>query len=602
MARKNRELDDVDKKVRITKENWRDTISMFRFMQPYRWHFIAGLIFITLSSITTLSFPYFLKKLIDSAVSTEKEWNFSPNQIALLMICILILQMCFSFGRVYFFTYSGENALADLRKEVYNRMIQLPMEFFAKRRVGELSSRLSADLSQIQDAMTLMLAEILRGILTLLIGIGLIFYISHKLTLVMLSVIPVIIVVAVIFGKKIRGLSKEAQDNLANSNTIVQETLQGIANVKAFSNEWFERNRYADSLGKVVQLAIRNGKYRGSFISFLLFALFGTIVFVVWYGVGLMQRGELSFGDLTAFVIYTTFVGGSMAGFADLYSQLQKTIGSTQRVREVLKEAIESINMDKRDINESERLMGSVRFENVSFSYPSRPEINVLQQVTIASKSGQQIALVGPSGAGKSTMVSMLLRFYHPNQGMIYFDDKPIDVVSLSALRKQIAFVPQDVLLFGGTIRENIAYGKPDATLAEIAEAARQANAHEFIERFPEGYDTIVGERGVKLSGGQRQRIAIARAILKNPVILILDEATSSLDSASEQLVQDALDNLMKNRTSFVIAHRLSTVRNADNIYVLDKGQIVESGTHDELITKDGLYKSLCKLQFDAVE
>ncbi|MFN5930993.1 MAG: ABC transporter ATP-binding protein [Sphingobacteriales bacterium] len=258
--------------------------------------------------------------------------------------------------------------------------------------------------------------------------------------------------------------------------------------------------------------------------------------------------------------------------------------------------------MDKRDINESERLMGSVRFENVSFSYPSRPEINVLQQVTIASKSGQQIALVGPSGAGKSTMVSMLLRFYHPNQGMIYFDDKPIDVVSLSALRKQIAFVPQDVLLFGGTIRENIAYGKPDATLAEIAEAARQANAHEFIERFPEGYDTIVGERGVKLSGGQRQRIAIARAILKNPVILILDEATSSLDSASEQLVQDALDNLMKNRTSFVIAHRLSTVRNADNIYVLDKGQIVESGTHDELITKDGLYKSLCKLQFDAVE
>jgi ABC-type multidrug transport system fused ATPase/permease subunit len=578
MARKNRELDDVDKKVRITKENWRDTISMFRFMQPYRWHFIAGLIFITLSSITTLSFPYFLKKLIDTAVSTEKEWNFSPNQIALLMICILILQMCFSFGRVYFFTYSGENALADLRKEVYNRMIQLPMEFFAKRRVGELSSRLSADLSQIQDAMTLMLAEILRGILTLLIGIGLIFYISHKLTLVMLSVI------------------------LANSNTIVQETLQGIANVKAFSNEWFERNRYADSLGKVVQLAIRNGKYRGSFISFLLFALFGTIVFVVWYGVGLMQRGELSFGDLTAFVIYTTFVGGSMAGFADLYSQLQKTIGSTQRVREVLKEAIESIDMDKRDINESERLMGSVRFENVSFSYPSRPEINVLQQVTIASKSGQQIALVGPSGAGKSTMVSMLLRFYHPNQGMIYFDDKPIDVVSLSALRKQIAFVPQDVLLFGGTIRENIAYGKPDATLAEIAEAARQANAHEFIERFPEGYDTIVGERGVKLSGGQRQRIAIARAILKNPVILILDEATSSLDSASEQLVQDALDNLMKNRTSFVIAHRLSTVRNADNIYVLDKGQIVESGTHDELITKDGLYKSLCKLQFDAVE
>lgn len=601
MARKNRDIDDVDKKVRITKENWKDTLSMLRFMRPYRWHFIAGLIFIALSSITTLSFPYFLKKLIDTAASKEQLTSFSPNQIALFMLGILILQMCFSFGRVYFFTYSGENALADLRKAVYTRMIQLPMEFFAKRRVGELSSRLSADLSQIQDAMTLMLAEILRGVLTLIVGIGLIFYISHKLTMVMLSVVPVIVIVAVIFGKKIRGLSKEAQDNLANSNTIVQETLQGMANVKAFSNEWFERKRYADSLGKVVHLAIRNGKYRGSFISFLLFALFGTIVFVVWYGVGLMQKGELSFGDLTAFVIYTTFVGGSMAGFADLYSQLQKTIGSTQRVREVLKEEIESITIDRTAIQQNDRLFGGVEFINVSFSYPSRTELNVLHEVNISSKPGQQIALVGPSGAGKSTIVSMLLRFYQPQLGKILFDGRDSQGLSLSALRQQMAFVPQDVLLFGGTIRENIAYGNPDASLDEITEAARQANAHEFIERFPEGYDTIVGERGVKLSGGQRQRIAIARAILKNPVILILDEATSSLDSASEQLVQEALDNLMKNRTSFVIAHRLSTVRKADKIYVLDKGNIVEAGTHEELIAQQGLYESLCKLQFESV-
>lgn len=601
MARKNRDLEDIDKKVKITKENWRDTLSMLRFMKPYRWYFITGLVFIGLSSLTTLSFPYFLKKLIDTAASKDSLVNYSPDQIAFFMIGILILQMCFSFGRVYFFTYSGENALADLRKEVYTRMIQLPMDFFAKRRVGELSSRLSADLSQIQDAMTLMLAEILRGILTLIIGIGLIFYISHKLTLVMLSVIPVIIIVAVIFGRKIRGLSKEAQDNLANSNTVVQETLQGIANVKAFSNEWFERKRYADSLGKVVQLAIRNGKYRGSFISFLLFALFGTIVFVVWYGVGLMQKGELSFGDLTAFVIYTTFVGGSMAGFADLYSQLQKTIGSTQRVREVLKEAIEHVEIERSILAETDKILGGVRFANVSFSYPSRSEIKVLHEVNLECKPGEQIALVGPSGAGKSTIVSMLLRFYQPEQGQIFLDDRPADDISLSALRKQMAFVPQDVLLFGGSIRENIAYGNPEATEVQIMEAARQANAHEFIERFPEGYDTLVGERGVKLSGGQRQRIAIARAILKNPVILILDEATSSLDSASEQLVQEALENLMKNRTSFVIAHRLSTVRNANRIYVLDKGHIVESGTHDELIALQGLYQSLCKLQFEPV-
>jgi ABC-type multidrug transport system fused ATPase/permease subunit len=526
----------------------------------------------------------------------------SPNMIAVAMLGILVLQMVFSFGRVYFFTYAGENALADLRREVYNRMIQLPMEFFSKRRVGELSSRLSADLSQIQDAMTLMLAEVLRGLLTLVIGIGLIFYISPKLTLVMISVIPVIIVIAVVFGKKIRKLSREAQDQLADSNIVVQETLQGISNVKAFSNEWFEIGRYQNSLKKVVGLALRTGKVRGLFISFMLFSLFGTIVFVVWFGVGLMQAGELSFGDLTAFVIYTTFVGASMAGFADLYSQLQKTIGATQRVREIIREPVEDVMTVRVPLEDKYTLSGRVSFEGISFAYPSRADMQVLKDVYIKAEPGEQIALVGPSGAGKSTMVSMILQFYHPDSGRILFDGMESRTIPLSQLRQQMAFVPQDVMLFGGTIRENIAYGNPDASEADIKEAARKANAHEFIESFPEGYQTIVGERGIKLSGGQRQRIAIARAILKDPVILILDEATSSLDSASESLVQEALENLMKNRTSFVIAHRLSTVRNADKIYVLDKGQIVESGTHQELMdNEEGLYKSLSKLQFAGV-
>jgi ABC transporter fused permease/ATP-binding protein len=603
MARNRREVDEVDKKVKLNKESWKEVVAMLRFIRPYRAHFLAGLLFIGLSALTTLSFPYLLKKLIDSAQAMGRgEITLEPDTIALAMFGVLILQMIFSYGRVYFFAYAGENSLADLRKEVYNRMIQLPMEFFSKRRVGELSSRLSADLSQIQDALTLMLAEILRGILTLVIGIGLIFYISPKLTLVMLSVIPVIIVIAVVFGKKIRKLSREAQDQLADSNTVVQETLQGITNVKAFSNEWFETGRYENSLKKVVGLALRNGKVRGLFISFLLFSLFGTIVFVVWFGVGLMQQGELSFGDLTAFVIYTTFVGGSMAGFADLYSQLQKTIGATQRVREIIKEPGEDVMVVREPLDEKYKLSGQVEFENLSFSYPSRPEVQVLKHVSLVAQPGEQIALVGPSGAGKSTIVSMLLRFYNPDGGRIKYDGMNGADIPLSQLRQQMAFVPQDVMLFGGTIKENIAYGNPDASEEQIKEAARKANAHDFISGFPEGYETIVGERGIKLSGGQRQRIAIARAILKDPAILILDEATSSLDSASEQQVQEALENLMKNRTSFVIAHRLSTVRNADKIYVLDKGQIVESGTHQELMEiNEGLYKSLSKLQFASV-
>ena len=602
--RANSEMDEADKKVKLSKENWKEAIALFRFIKPYRVYFAGGLIFIVLSSLTTLSFPYFLKRLIDSANAMSRgEMVISPNIIALWMLGILLLQMAFSYGRVYFFSYAGENALADLRKEVYNKMVQLPMDFFAQRRVGELSSRLSADLAQIQDALTLMLAEILRGLLTLIIGIGLIFYISPKLTLVMLSVIPVIVLIAVFYGKRIRKLSRDAQDKLADSNTVVQETLQGISNVKAFSNEWFEIDRYKASLKKVVDLAVRNGKVRGLFVSFMLFSLFGTIIFVVWFGVGLMQKGQLSFGDLTAFVIYTSFVGGSMAGFADLYSQLQKTLGATQRVRELMKEPGESVSIFREPLNEEFKLTGRVSFKNVNFSYPSRREMQVLKNLNMEAMPGEQVALVGPSGAGKSTVVSILLQFYQPDSGVVLYDGKDGREIPLSQLRQQMAFVPQDVMLFGGTIRENIAYGEPDASDEKIMEAARKAYAHDFITGFPEGYQTVVGERGIKLSGGQRQRIAIARAILKDPVILILDEATSSLDSASEIQVQDALENLMKNRTSFVIAHRLSTVRNADKIYVLDKGHVVESGTHHELIDiPEGLYKSLSKLQFASAE
>lgn len=604
MARRDRfnsEEVESDKKIKITKENWKEALLVFAFLKPYRLKFLGGLLIIALSSLTTLALPYFLKELIDSANAIKEGRQAThPSYIALGMLGILVVQMILSFSRVYLFTVVGENALKDLRSEVYKKMIRLPMDFFAQRRVGELSSRLTSDLSQIQDAVTFMLAEILRGILTLLVGIGLILYISPKLTLIMLSVIPVIVVIAVFFGKYIRKLSRKAQDQLADSNTIVQETLSGISNVKAFSNEWFETNRYTRSLKLVVDLAIQNGKARGYFISFMLFSLFGAIILVVWFGVGLMQEGALSFGDLTAFVVYTSFVGGSMAGFADLYSNLQKTLGATQRVRELLKEETEQVSTTEEAIKKEYVFNGEVEFRDVAFSYPSRKEVQVLKQVSIKALAGQQVALVGPSGAGKSTIASLLLRFYEPDKGEILFDGRKASEIPISQVRMQMAVVPQDVMLFGGTIRENIAYGNPDASMDEIIAAAQKAYADDFISSFPEKYETVVGERGIKLSGGQRQRIAIARAILKDPAILILDEATSSLDSASEHQVQMALENLMKNRTTFVIAHRLSTIRNADQIVVLDKGFVRESGSHEALMgLEDGMYKNLSRFQLE---
>ena len=416
----------------------------------------------------------------------------------------------------------------------------------------------------------------------------------------MLSVVPVVAVLAVVFGKRIRKRAKKAQDQLAESGTIVQETFHGITVVKAFTTEFYEIGRYVKSVYAVVDTAISNARYRGAFVSFMIFSVFGAIAFVIWYGAGMIQSGQLSVGLLVMFVVFSGFVGGTFAGFADIFSQLQKTLGATQSVREILRGEGEAIDPTQTVVEPAFKLRGNLRFDHVSFSYPGRKEVPVLKDLSFKSASnGQQIAIVGPSGAGKTTIAAMLLHFYEPDAGNVLFDERPAGLFPLTQLRMQMALVPQEVILFGGSIRENIAYGKPGATDAEVMAAAKQANAHEFIARFPEHYDTIVGERGIKLSGGQRQRVAIARAILKDPAILILDEATSSLDSESEQLVQDALENLMKGRTSFVIAHRLSTIRNADKIIVIDRGTVIESGTHTELMANNGLYRKLNEMQFD---
>jgi ABC-type multidrug transport system fused ATPase/permease subunit len=618
MARGRRDINREEPvKAKITKENLRETLILFKYIKPFRGKFILGLLAIALSALSTLIFPFLLGKMIDAAspgasvaISSApsmmpglngslKAISWGLNTIIILIFLQLSMQMIFSFMRVYLLTEVGEKSLANLRKDVYSKLLSMPMSYFTERRVGELNSRISSDLSQIQDAISFTLAEFLRGIFTLVIGLVFIFWISAKLALVMLSVVPVIAILAVVFGMRIRKMARKVQDQLADSGTIVQETFQGISMVKSFTSELYEIGRYSKSIFSAVDTAISNARYRGAFISFMIFSVFGTIAFVMWYGANMIQRGELTTGLLTMFVIFSGFVGGTFAGFADMFSQLQKTLGATHSIREILRGESEPVSLKPVVVEEENQLTGQVRFENVGFSYPSRMDVNVLRDVSLTVNPGEQVALVGLSGAGKSTIASLLLRFYDPVQGVIYFDEKDARTFPISQLRRQMAFVPQEVILFGGSIRENIAYGKPDASDAEIEEAAAKAHADEFIKRFPEGFSTIVGERGIKLSGGQRQRIAIARAILKDPAILILDEATSSLDSESEQYVQEALENLMKNRTSFVIAHRLSTIRSADKIIVLDKGLIAESGSHEDLINNPlGLYRRLNEMQF----
>ncbi len=596
MARKDWIANERLPKAKLTGESFKKAFRIWSYFKPYKTRYFIGLFFLLLTSGTALLFPMLMGDLVDSGTNKDLD---AINKVAGWLFILLLLQSIFSFFRIYLFVQVVENSLADLRKELYSHLVRLPMLFFSQHRVGELNSRVSSDVSLLTETFTTSIAEFIRQFILIVGGIIFLSLISPKLTLVMLCIVPVVAVLAIVFGRKIRKISRETQDKVAESNTIVEETMQGIASVKAFANEMYEILRYRKSMAEVVRNAMRGAVARGFFASFIILCLFGSIVMVIWFGMMEVRSGELKIGPMFTFILYSVFVGASIGGIAELYATIQRAIGATERIFEILDEKTEFVK-DDRMSKEYKRFNGDVEFRNVAFTYPSRKEITVLNDVSLVAKKGQTIAIVGPSGSGKTTMVQLLLRFYDPDSGNVLIDGTDASTYPLNVLRNNMAVVPQDVLLFGGTIRENIAYGKPDADENEILDAAAKANAMEFINIFPEKLETIVGERGVKLSGGQRQRIAIARAVLKDPSILLLDEATSSLDSESERLVQEALDKLMVGRTSFVIAHRLSTIRNADKILVLDKGHIKETGTHEELMRKEqGLYRSLSLLQFE---
>lgn len=592
MAKRGSEPLKAEEKRALNKASLLKLAGVFRFMLPYKTTFIVGLAALAVSTLTTLAFPRLAGELLDIATGHGKFFT-SVNQAGLTLMVVLVIQGVASFIRVFTFTLVSERGIAALRKNVYEKIIWLPLSFFDRRRVGELMSRVTSDISTLQDTFSFTLAEFLRQVFTLFIGLGIIVFIAPKLTAFMLLTIPVIVLSGLLFGKFIRKLARKTQDKLAEANVIIEESMQSIAVVKAFTNELFEAKRYADTINEVVDIAIYAGKYRALFISFIVSVMFAGIVAVGWYGAYLVSTGETDPGILLSFIIFTALIGFSMAGLGDIFAQIQRSVGASERVLEILNEPGE-----RQEGADGPALQGKIEFEHVSFFYPSRPGVEVLHGLNFNVFPGEKIALVGQSGSGKSTIINLLMRFYSPSAGVIRVDDLPIEHYKLQAYRGNVGIVPQEVILFGGTIHDNIAYGRPGASGDEIRSAAAKANALEFIEGFPDKFDTVVGERGVKLSGGQRQRIAIARAILKDPAILILDEATSSLDARSEVLVQEALEKLMDGRTTIIIAHRLSTIKKVDRIFVVQDGRIAETGSHAELSVADnGIYSNLLKLQ-----
>ncbi|MGV3621653.1 MAG: ABC transporter ATP-binding protein [Archangium sp.] len=573
---------------------------MYSLAWPERFSLGIATLFLVASSIGNLAFPRAAGSLLDESLLGVKagEVDLSRvDQMALVLIVIFAATAAASALRFFFYSRAGERIVSKLRGDLYASLLTQEIGFFDTQKTGELASRLSSDASVIQTTVTANLSMVLRNFMIALGALVMLLITSTRLTLMMIAVVPPVALAAVFYGRKVRKLSKDSQDALARASEVAVESLGGIRTVRSFAAEKKEAARYRSAVDESLQLAFRRIKLATGFFGIAFFAVFAAAVFVFWYGARMVAANELTPGGLISYLFYTTQMAFGLSALAELWTDLQRAAGAAERVFELLHRTPQIPADGGRQLDD---VQGQVTFQNVTFAYPTRPDTRVLDGFTIALQPGEVVAVVGPSGAGKSTIASLLYRLYDPASGTLTLDGVPFDQLDPEWLRRQVGVVAQEPTLFSTSIADNIRYGRPDATDAEVEEAAKLANAHGFISKFPEGFQTLVGERGIQLSGGQKQRVAIARAILKKPRILILDEATSALDAESEHLVREALERLMQGRTTLVIAHRLSTVRDANRVVVLEAGAIVQSGTHERLVSEEGLYRRLVERQFAA--
>jgi subfamily B ATP-binding cassette protein MsbA len=581
---------------RLSRDQIGQVRRLFIFARPYRGRILAATVAVTFASGLGLVFPRVMGNLVDSALGDISTADTAElDRFALILVGVFLAQAGFNFLRSYWLAIAGEGVVADLRQAVFGRVMRLGVPFFDERKTGEITSRLTADAAVVQATVSTAVAQALAQAITLIGSIVLLFIMSARLSLTVLTFVPVVIIAAAIFGRRLRRVSTDFQDRLAIANGLAEEAIASIRVVKWFTAEEETARRYDQDIRASYDIAVRRARLRSVFIPTVTFVMFATLALVLWQGGRMVISGDLSAGDLVTFLLYTLTVAGAIGTFTGLYAQLQEALGASQRIFELLDETPE---LAQAAVPQNPEPLGTITFEDVQFAYAKRSG-DVLHGINLDVKPGEVVALVGPSGAGKTTLVQLIPRFYDVTAGRLIVDGVDVKDQDIGRLRGRMAAVPQEVELFSGTIAENLRVAKVEATDEELVEACTAANAHNFVTAFPDGYETVVGERGVKLSGGQRQRVAIARALLADPSILILDEATSSLDAESEGLVQSALEVLMKGRTTLVIAHRLSTVRKADRLVVLAEGRIIEEGTHDELIKIGGLYSSLYSRQLE---